>query len=131
MGFTQDNGLFIDESSISSIAASTTAVEGTDFTGFNVALGSSDKVAVQVEATGDDASASGTVTFRFVSSPDGSNFDTESLHSVTVSLDGTNTVRSTSVVDIEGVSDLRLEEIENGDGTYSLSNPTARYGYLL
>lgn len=130
MGFTQDNGLFIDESSISSIAASTTAVEGTDFTGHDVALGSTDKISVQVEATGDNASAGGTVTFRFVSSPNGTDFDTESFQDVTVSLNGTNTVRSTLILDIEGISHLRLEEIENGDGSYALSNPTARYGYV-
>lgn len=132
MGFTHDSGLFIDESSISSISSSTTASQAdADFTAYNLDLGGAEDVAIQVEATGDNASASGAVKFRFVVAVDESGtFDTAHFKEISVSLDGANTVRATEVVPINGVSEIRLEEIENGDGTYSLSNPTARYGYL-
>jgi len=103
------------------VNAGTTAVDGTNFNSATVGLGDADLVSITIQATGANASASGTITFRFASyslSLDG--WDTNPVKILQIALNGTSTVRETFVMRLP-VGLLKLLSVSNGDGTYNAS----------
>ena len=103
------------------VNAAATAVDGTNFTSATVGLGDADLVSITIQATGANASASGTITFRFASyslSLDG--WDTNPVKILQIALNGTSTVRETFVMRLP-VGLLKLLSVSNGDSTYNAS----------
>lgn len=115
------------ETDISSIAAATEDTTDSQ----NMDVSDVETVAAQIKATGANASASGNVVAKIVTSIDGANFDTTVFATVTVALSGTSAVRATELINIRGCNSLRITAIENEDASFAASSVNVAIGKTI
>ena len=121
-------------SPLASLAAATTAVEGTDFTSKVVDVRTARTLAVQLVAAGADASSSGALTAYFAGSPrEVSEWDTfddasQPLTSVALTITGTNVQRHSGLIDVRGLAWIKLIALKNGDANYAMANINVNHG---
>lgn len=88
-------------------------------------------VALQLRATGDNTASAGTVQAKIVARVNDA-FSTEIPITVSVTLNGNNQVVSAPVMmDVRGVSAIKVVEITNGDATYGVSGVNVAVGKTL
>ena len=95
-----------------------------------VRVGAAEGVLLTVYATGHAAGAAGDVDFDFVVSPDGLIFDTEPFVTVSVTLDGTDTVQKSQYIFLAGAHSLQWSRVENKDAAVAADNLNAVAGVL-
>jgi hypothetical protein len=83
------------------------------------------RAVVILKATGANASSAGTVTFNFTASIGGA-WSTSVWQSLTLTLAGTASIVTAPVLlDVSGLSAIRVDSIVNGDATYHITNSNA------
>jgi hypothetical protein len=83
------------------------------------------RAVIMLTATGANASSAGTVTFNFVANIGGS-WSTSVWQSLTLTLAGTAVIVTAPVLlDVSGLSAIRVDSIVNGDATYAITNSNA------
>jgi len=120
-------GLFI-ATNVASIAAATTILSPT-FTPTIVEVWDTwDKLAVQVFATGGNASASGDVTATFLCSLDGVNWDSLPAVTAHVTMSGVAARCETAWIDVTNVHSIKLYSLQNADASYTATAVNVRWG---
>lgn len=118
---------------ISSIANSATAVDGTDFTSKPISVENVKHIALQLEATGDDAAISGDLTAYFAGSPkkvavwDTANDTSQPFTSLVLTMTTDAVERSSSSVGTDGLAFIKLIAIKNETGK-SVSDVNVSFG---
>jgi len=80
-------------------------------------------------AKGANAGSSGVVTFALQSCVGNEKWSTSTWQSITVTVAGTATVISPSeILNVEGLSAIRVASITNGDASYAISDVNLYYG---
>ena len=125
---SQVNGLMIPAGAVASIAATVTAVDPTDFVTRVLQVSDVEKLALQCEAQGGNASATGIVHFNFMASLDGVVWDTDNFLQIAVTMAGVAVIRGTENVDVHGIHSIKLVSIKNNDASYAATNVHCRYG---
>ena len=83
------------------------------------------RAVIMLKATGANASSAGTVTFNFTANIGGS-WSTSTWQSLTLTLAGTTAIITAPVLlDVSGLSAIRVYSIVNGDATYHITNCNA------
>jgi hypothetical protein len=107
-----------------------TKYNNVDFTSRELFVGDCEYISVSGYAQGADSACSKDIEFNFVASSDGVNWDTVSLITLRVALNGTNRVQGSAIVNVGGFKKLRLESIKNTETTagYIANNVNCIYG---
>lgn len=107
-----------------------TKYHGVDFSSQELFVGDCEHISVSGYAKGANSSCSKDVEFNFVASADGVNWDTVSLITLRVSLNGTNRVQGSANINVGGFKKLRLESIKNTETTpgYAINDVNCIYG---
>ena len=87
----------------------------------------SDKVLLSGVATS-TTGATGTVTFAFAVSPDGTNYDTTPFATITLTLSGATTQQKSQVVELNGAKYIKWLSVANGDASHAITNVQAHMG---
>jgi len=83
---------------------------------------------VAIQATGANASSAGSVTFNFVTSLDGTNYEDDSnAQAETLTLSGTTALLKVIRFNVDFIRLLRVTSIVNGDASYGLSGVNVFY----
>ena len=122
------SGLMIPAGVISSIAAAGQADHPGDYTSYDLDVSDVDRIVFQCEATGGNASATGEVHFNFVATLNGTDWDTDPVLEIAVTLAGVATIRGTEGLDCRGMRTLRLLFVENNDASYTATNVQCLWG---
>jgi hypothetical protein len=120
------------DTAITTLAASSTATNGSEFTANSIQvslLGGSSVVAVTITFTGDGSMDGSDIDFFFQASyDDGTTWSTTGFVEVDVASDtdhSSNVVRHTELVNVYGVSHLRLWKVVNNDAANSITSINA------
>lgn len=125
MGQTTYKQMYVSD--IASIAASSSHTTPSD--AFDV--DDVETIAVQVKSTGANASISGNLTVNLVASVDGTNFDTQVFATVVLVQSDSSEERATELVNVRGLSKIRVNSIENADATYAATNVNVYCGKTI
>jgi len=113
---------------ISSIAAASTHSTASDVE-FDVS--DVEVIAVQLKSTGGNASISGNLVAKLVGSVDGTNFDTQIYATVTLVQSTNSEERATELINVRGLSKIKVKEIENEDASYAATNVNVYAGKTI
>jgi hypothetical protein len=98
-------------------AASTDAGDSSAFTTTKY-----DNVAVQVQAKGANASSAGAVTFSFITSVDGTSYESVATRTLALALSGTSTITACTNWNLGAMGYIKLTSVQNADSTYLITN---------
>lgn len=82
----------------------------------------SELIAVQVKASGENASIAGKAIVKLVASLDRSNYDTQIYAEVSLDKTTNTEERATGIINVAGLASIRVTEIQNTDSTYDLED---------
>ena len=111
-----------------SIAASDTVVDGTDYTSYQLDVTDIDSIILQGKVTGGNASANGDVTFNILGCLDGSLWDTITVATVTVTMSGASQIVESDPLDVRGYRLIKLGSVGNADASYAALLANLRWG---
>ena len=115
---------------IASINPNETKYNGIDFISRELFVGDCEFISVSGYAKGANSGCSKDVEFNLVVSGDGVNWDTIALITLRVTLNGTNRVQGSAIVNVGGFKKIRLESVKNTETTsgYTANDVNCLYG---
>ena len=115
---------------LSTVAISTTVVDGVGFTSLVIPVYDCETVCVQGKVTGGSASNTLTCDFALAASFDGVTFDTEAYATLQVTMNGTTPVLFSAQIPVTGIHSLKLLSITNNEsvGGYTADAVNVRLG---
>ncbi len=113
---------------ITAIAQASTITHGTDYTSFKLDVTDVDTIVLQGKATGENASATGAVTFTIVGTLDDSLWDTVAVATLAVTMASTAQIVKSDPLDVRGYRFIRCASVANADATYDALVVNLRWG---
>jgi hypothetical protein len=127
-----EKGFFIEDANgdkdDQTIGVAATITDGIDYTSQVEDVSHFSKMGVDLRAKGSNAGSSGDVSFDFIVSTDGVNFETlENAHRETISLNAANKVSEIFFLDVSGAEKIKLARIISTDAGFAVDEVNVHF----